>query len=53
MPDCFAAEIRIGGKICHDLVPGLYKAIREERLSFDWGNSCFDPNSVAVANQSL
>jgi hypothetical protein len=46
VPDCTAAEIRIGGKIRQDLVPGLCKAIREERLSFDWGDTCFDPDSA-------
>jgi hypothetical protein len=46
MPDCIAAEIRIGGTIRQDLVPGLCKAIRDERLSFDWDDSCFDPDSA-------
>ena len=46
MPDCIAAEIHIGGKIRQDLVPGLCKAIREERLSFDWRDTCFDPDSA-------
>src|ERR1700687_1885588 len=46
MSEPIAAEIRIGGKIRHDLVPGLCKAIREECLSFDWDDTRFVPNSA-------
>jgi hypothetical protein len=45
MPDCIAAEIRIGGTIRRDLVPGFCKAICDECLSLEWGDAAFDPNS--------
>ncbi len=47
MADYIAAEIRIGGQIRQDLVPGLCKAIREECVSLDWGDACFVPDSAA------
>jgi hypothetical protein len=46
MSEPIAAEIRIGGKIRQAVVPGLCKAIREECLSFDWGDTHFVPNSA-------
>jgi hypothetical protein len=46
MPDCIAAEISIGGKIHRDAVPGLCKAIHDECLSYDWGDTRFVPNST-------
>jgi hypothetical protein len=46
MSEPIAAEIRIGGHIRQDLVPGLCKAIREEYVSLDWGDACFVPDSA-------
>jgi hypothetical protein len=46
MSEPISAEIRIGGQIRQDLVPGLCRAIREEYVSLDWGDARFVPDSA-------
>jgi hypothetical protein len=45
MAEHLAAEIWIGGKVSHSLVPSLCKAIHDEPVSLDWGSRIFRPQS--------
>jgi hypothetical protein len=45
MSEPIAAEIRIGGPVPATLVPGLCRAIAQERLSLDWGDAPFSPTT--------
>lgn len=52
MADRMCAEIWIGGRVPAKLGPALVKAIREEDMSLDWGNSAFVPQTVEDLDQA-
>ena len=46
MSEPVPTETSIGGKIRQELVPGLCKAIADQRVSLDWGDAWFSPESA-------
>jgi hypothetical protein len=46
MSDYIAAYIRIGGTVSKQLVPELCRAITQQRLALEWGETHFAPTSA-------
>ena len=53
MSERLCAEIWIGGRLSRVQVPEFLKAVSEARVSLEWGDACFTPNTAEELLESL
>ena len=53
MSERLCAEIWIGGQLSRSQLPEFLRVVSEARVSLEWGDACFTPNSAEELLESL